>query len=223
MSEAEGARATRAAPRATTVIRLVLPLTAFVTLIVSPLFVFPRRGLEFIGYLGAYMAPPAGKETVIPALVGVGFEPFMVATYIAGLDMTLGWLLAWNWDLVTHLPAVGPACDRLMEKGRARLAEQRLLDRSAFLGLTLFVFLPMQGTGAIAGTALGRMVGLPPQRAWLAVMLGALAGAFAWAYAADAVRDAVRAFGGDLVLQVTVLVISSATLIGLVVRRVRRG
>lgn len=201
-------------------IRLSLPLAALVGLIASVAVVFPYRGAEFYGILLTYVVPPAGKETVIPAAVATGFSPFLVAVYIAGTDMTLGWLLAWNWDIVTDVPGMGAMVERLMARGQAWMAEQPIVDRSAFLGLVLFVFFPMQGSGAIAGVTLGRLVGMPAQRAWVAIMVGALSAAFLWAYAAGGVRAAVIAFGGDVVVRVAVVLLASVVFLGLLTRRI---
>jgi uncharacterized membrane protein len=203
-------------------LRLSLPLAAIVGLLVSILVVFPYRGAEFYGLLLTYMIPPAGKETVIPAAVAAGFSPFLVATYIAGIDMTVGWLMAWNWDLIRGIPVLGAIVERLMERGQAWMEEQPIVDRSAFLGLILFVFFPMQGSGAVAGITLGRLIGMPAQRAWLAIMIGALTASFAWAYAAGAIRAAVFAFGLDVVLRASVVLIASAVFAWLLTRRIYR-
>lgn len=209
--------------RTGTFVRWTLPLTALGGLLASILLVFPGRGLEFYGFLATYVIPPAGKETVIPAAVAAGFSPFLVATYIAGLDMTLAWFLAWNWDGVTKLPGVGLLVQRLMDRGQAWMDESELADRSAFLALVVFVFFPVQGSGAIAGIVLGRLIGLPAQRAWVAIMIGALAASFAWAYASGAIRAAVSIFGLDTVLQAAVVLIAGAVFVGLTVRRIVRG
>lgn len=200
--------------------RLLFPLGAIVGLVVSAVIVFPTRYPEFYTVLTAYVLPPFGKETVIPGAVAAGFDPLMVAVYIGGLDMTLAWLLAWNWDLVVRVPRVGPWFEATMERGHERLASAPGLDRSAFFGLVFFVFVPFQGSGAVAGIILGRLLGMPPQRAWLAIMIGALSAALLWAFAADGMQALIVLFGLDRVLQVTLLVISSLALAWLITRKV---
>lgn len=203
-------------------IRLSAPLLALVGLVASVLVVFRFRSGEFYGFLLGYVVPPAGKETVIPAAVAAGFSPFLVATYIAGLDMTVAWLLAWNWDVVTRLPLVGRLVERLMTRGRDWLDASAIADRSAFLGLVAFVFFPMQGSGAVAGVTLGRLIGLPAQRAWLAIMVGALTSAFAWAYAAGGIRALVNVFGIARVLRAAVVLLAVAAFVVLLARRLFR-
>lgn len=208
--------------RATTFIRWTLPLSAVVGLLVSIPLVFPEDAGTFFGFLATYVIPPAGKESVIPAAVGAGFSPFLVAIYIAGVDMTIAWLLAWNWDSLVKLPWAGKLIDHLMSSGRSWLDRHELADRSAFLALIVFVFFPIQGSGAVAGVTLGRLIGLPAQRAWVAIMIGALTASFLWAYAAGAVRAAIGIFGLELVLQAGVVLIASAVFVGLTVRRIVR-
>ncbi len=209
--------------RTSTFVRWTLPLLAFSTLILSVFLVFPTRFVQFFGFLFTYMVPPAGKESVIPAAVAAGYSPFLVATYIAGLDMTVAWLLAWNWDALSRVPLVGGVIGRTTKKGQEWLKDRSLVDRSAFFGLVGFVFVPLQGSGAIAGVALGRLIGLPAQRAWVAIMIGALFAAFLWAYAAGAVRSLVGIVGWGVVLQVAVVLLAVGVLVWFVSRRIRRG
>jgi uncharacterized membrane protein len=203
-------------------IRLSIPILAIVALLVSVLVVFRFRSGEFYGFMLGYVIPPAGKETVIPAAVAAGFSPFLVATYVAGVDMTVAWLLAWNWTAVTRLPLVGRLVEHLMASGREWMDEHAIADRSAFLALVVFVFFPMQGSGAVAGVTLGRLIGLPAQRAWLAIMVGALTSAFAWAYAAGGIRTAVAVFGLSRVLRAAVVLLACAAFATLFVRRIIR-
>lgn len=213
----------RSKGRATTFARWTLPLGALAGLLASILIVFPSTYGEFYGFLAAYLIPPAGKESVIPAMVAAHFKPFLVATYIAGLDITLAWLLAWNWDSLTALPRVGELVERMMERGHAWMTESRFANRSAFFGLVVFVFFPLQGSGAVAGTALGRLIGLPAHRAWVAIMIGSLLAAFTWAYAADGLQALVITFGLNVVLHWGLVLLASAVFVGLVARRIHHG
>ncbi len=205
--------------RATLFVRVTLPIAAFLGLLGSLFLVFPQTYGTFVGGIVTYLVPPAGKETVIPALVGTGYPPWLVATYIAGIDMSVAWFLAWNWDLVTRIPRVGDTVEDLMLRGEERLKATPLLDRSAFLGLALFVFVPFQGSGAVVGIILGRMIGLPPQRAWVAIMTGALLAAFSLAYASEAYKGLITAFGLDVVLQGTLIALGVGAMAFLALRR----
>lgn len=205
--------------RATLFVRVTLPIVAFLGLLGSMFLVFPETYGTFLGGIITYLVPPAGKETVIPALVGTGYPPWLVATYIAGIDMSVAWFLAWNWDLVTRIPRVGDTVEDLMLRGKERLKATPLLDRSAFLGLALFVFVPFQGSGAVVGIILGRMIGLPPQRAWVAIMTGALLAAFSLAYASEAYKGLITAFGLDMVLQGTLIALGVGATVFLALRR----
>lgn len=206
--------------RGTLFIRVTLPAFALVGLLASLPLVFPTDYGTFVGGIVTYLVPPAGKETVIPGLVGAGYPPWLVATYIAGIDMSVAWFLAWNWDLVTRIPRAGDAIERVMLRGKERLKATPFLDRSAFLGLALFVFVPFQGSGAVVGILLGRMIGLPPQRAWVAIMIGALLAAFSLAYAAEAYKGLITAFGLEVVLQGTLVAVAGAATAFLVLRRI---
>lgn len=212
----------RESGKTSTFVRWTLPITALTALVASVFLVFPTRFMQFFGLLFGYLIPPAGKESVIPAAVAAGFSPFLVATYIAGLDMTIAWLLAWNWDSLAHLPLLGGVIEKTTAKGQAWLEDRAFVDRSAFFALVAFVFFPVQGSGAVAGVTLGRLVGMPAQRAWVAIMIGALLASFLWAYAADAVRAAVALFGGETVLQAGMVLLAVVMFGWLISRRIAR-
>lgn len=65
------------------------------------------------------------------------------------------------------------------------MAERPWLTRWNMLGVAFFVFLPLQGTGGVGATLVGRMVGLTPGRLLLAVGAGATVEALTFALGSD--------------------------------------
>ena len=66
------------------------------------------------------------------------------------------------------------------------------MRKATFVGVMLFVAFPLTGTGAIGGTLLGRIMGLPRRRIMLAIFTGAFIGAFGLAAGAHLIGGNLR-------------------------------
>jgi uncharacterized membrane protein len=94
-------------------------------------------------------------------------------------------LIAWEIDLVGSvlillwvarlelLPVVGPALRRAHAEAHEALRVYPGLRRMAVLGIGLFVFVPIPGSGALTGTLIGQIVGLSRPTGFLTVAVGA--------------------------------------------------
>ena len=60
-----------------------------------------------------------------------------------------------------------------MEKsGEKAIKKHKWVQRIGFIGLTIFVIIPLQYTGSIVGAIVGRLLGMPPLTTMLAVVVG---------------------------------------------------
>lgn len=94
-------------------------------------------------------------------------------------------LIAWEIDLVGSalillwvarlelLPVIGPALRRAHAEAHEALRVYPGLRRMAVLGIGLFVFVPIPGSGALTGTLIGQIVGLSRPTGFLTVAVGA--------------------------------------------------
>jgi len=123
-----------------------------------------------------YFIPPLGKESVIPMGIGMGLHWSILAFSIAFVDIVVCLFLIWNFDLAKKLPFIGSGIKRVQLKGGQILESMPWVERLTFIGIVIFVMIPFQGSGAFAGTILGRAVGLSVVANLLAVGLGALIG-----------------------------------------------
>ncbi|MGQ0534520.1 MAG: small multi-drug export protein [Methanobacteriota archaeon] len=164
--------------------RLLFPVVLYLVFEASAILTYPDRWKETTGFLVAYHLPPAGKESILPAMVARDYSPFLAAIFIAGSDLITGLWFAWNFDLLVRAPVIGPRFQTGLTKTEGVLARNPWLERSAFVGTTLFMAVPLQGTGAISASIVGRLLGMKPYRTFLAVSIGGLSSSFAIAYAA---------------------------------------
>ncbi|MBK7874492.1 MAG: small multi-drug export protein [Planctomycetes bacterium] len=87
-------------------------------------------------------------------------------------DTLLGLGLAALLAPLGRLRGLGPWLKRAHERAAVVLREYPGLRRMAFWGVTLFVFLPLPGTGAIGGTFAGQLMGLSRTATVVAIAVG---------------------------------------------------
>lgn len=129
--------------------------------------------LQIFGLILVYFIPPAGKESIIPAAIAMGIPWLTICIAISFIDIISCLFMLWNFEVIGLIPFVGPYITHLMRKGSHTLEKHSWLERLYFFGLMFFVFLPLQGTGAISGTVLGKMAGMPPLEIFCAISIGA--------------------------------------------------
>jgi uncharacterized membrane protein len=141
-----------------------------------------------------YFFPPLGKESVIPAAIGlssiesipdwiVSIDPLLIALAIASIDIIVGLFLVWNFDFAKKIPILGKFICKLESKGGDLLKKNKYVEALSFVGVTLFVIVPFQGSGAVGASIIGRAIGMNPYKVWAAIVLGAVSGCLLIAYA----------------------------------------
>jgi uncharacterized membrane protein len=134
--------------------------------------------LQIFGLTLVYYIPPSGKESIIPAAIALGVPWMTICITMSFIDIITCLFLLWNFDILGLIPFIGPYLTRLMQRGSRMLKERPWLERLYFIGLIFFVFLPLQGTGSISGTILGKMAGMPPFEIFCATGFGAILQSF---------------------------------------------
>ena len=62
---------------------------------------------EFIGFLGLYLMPGFGKESIVPLAMAFGISWWQITLGIVVGDMALAIIIAYNFDLLLRLPLLG--------------------------------------------------------------------------------------------------------------------
>jgi len=166
-------------PTIRAVSRFLLPfLLGCLYLALCALFLPPERALLLCGLMLAYVIPPAGKETVIPLGVALGFPWWLIGTSIALLDVLAGLFMALNFELAYQVPLLGTWISRFMDHGQAFLSRRPWLKKFYFTGVVLFVMFPLQGSGGIGASLVGRLLGMSRKAVLLAITIGAFLGCY---------------------------------------------
>lgn len=164
------------------------------------------------GLLIAYILPPAGKESVIPIGIAVGVPWYIMALSVALMDVLAGIFMALNFDIALKIPGVGGWIRKFIAGGEEFFRKRPWLERFYFMGVVLFVMFPLQGSGGIGATLVGRMIGLSPGKVLVAIAIGSLIGCTVIALGAEVIREI---FLVDPVLGIAVAAIVVTSLLAL--------
>lgn len=203
---------------------------------ITLLYVFlARRTFVNLGFwMTVYFFPPFGKETVIPlGMSGEGFpesvpffnpdtfislDPLLIALAIASIDIIVGLFLVWNFDFAKKIPILGKFIMKLERKGHAVLARNKYIEALSFVGVTLFVIVPFQGSGAVGASIIGRAIGMNPYKVWAAIILGAVSGCLMIAYAFSTFKAIFKA---NWIIGLVLLIVIIAFTVAYLVKRRR--
>ncbi|MCK9591790.1 MAG: small multi-drug export protein [Methanoregula sp.] len=131
-----------------------------------------------IGLMVAYVLPPAGKETVIPAGIALGIPWWLIAVSIMMIDIETALFMGWNFDLALKIPLLGGIMESFIEKTRTFIGEQPWLKEIYFVGIIVLVMVPVMGSGGIRGSIIGQLLGMQKIPVFLAIVIGAFIGCF---------------------------------------------
>ncbi len=132
--------------------------------------------------LTTYIIPPLGKESIIPLGISAHIHPFVLASSILILDLLAALFVYWNYELLKHVRYLGRVMNRL-ERKSTKIISKKWFGKIWWIGLTLFMIMPFQGTGSATTTVIGRMIGVGP-KVFIVVLIGSVISsislAFAW-------------------------------------------
>ena len=171
---------------------LAIPLLLFVVLLLIVAWLHPTNFPSLYGLILAFMFTPAGKFSAI-GFIGSGMGVWETVAILGTVDVLVGLLLILNFEGLYRVPRLGPAVARLEARGAILLADRGWIRRLAFVGLAVVVAVPFQGTGAVAGAFMGRLLGVGRWRTLAAIAMGGYGGVAVVAGATSGVAAALRA------------------------------
>jgi len=158
-------------------------ITPFLTIAFYFIFVINYLPSNIAGKYGAlviaYFFPPAGKESVIPLMLGSDIPAWIVWGTIIIMDVISASIIAYNWWFVEFAIKRIP----VLERGYAwlqRKAEKFRKKKLLTLSLLIFMIVPFQGTGGISTPILSRFLGVEAKKTILIVLTGSIITTTLW-------------------------------------------
>ncbi|HJJ30491.1 MAG TPA: small multi-drug export protein [Methanocorpusculum sp.] len=164
---------------------LVVPILVYVFLLGVFWFVYPPEAgaftlppsteyLALLGLMGAYLVPPFGKETIIPLALGLGYPIWVIFLGVVGMDIVTATFVSLNFDLLLKVPLIGRWIRWVMRTADKVRKSRPWIEQLSSAGLLLFMYIPLQGSGSITCSVLGRLLGYKPAVSLGLVIIGSV-------------------------------------------------
>jgi uncharacterized membrane protein len=152
----------------------------------------PENQLLSLYGLGLLVFPTGRFVTLLPIIhQRLPFSPFFLAGCSVLIESCIALFVVTNLEVLHKFPWVGSGLRDMEKNGRATLSRRPWIRRMAFLGVVVFVSIPVPGTGAVGGTVVARLVGLGLNRSFGAVLMGTVVGAYGMAMGASTLAKVI--------------------------------
>jgi len=179
-------------------------------LLTTGIFVSPAAA-GFIASLGAGTFVGGGKLVILAGAVEqapVGH--WELAALVVYIDIATSLVIMGGIHVLDRVPSVARRIAAAGATGGRVLEHNPWMLRAAWLGLALFIAVPFNGTGALVGSVLGRLMGLSRVSIVSATAFGSGTSAAALALASGIWAERINALAAKPVLGVVVLVAAIA-------------
>lgn len=191
----------------------LVPVLLGVLLIVTLRIMYTsQQFIQIISLVFLYFIPPAGKESIIPAAIALGFPWQVVCFVFTYIDMILCLFMLWNFDFICKIPIIGKWIYFIVQNGSDFLSRHQWVERFCFIGLVTFVFVPLQGSGSVGGSILGRILGINPIHIFFAVLTGTILQSYIIGVSMYAIQEYLNINLWYLVIPALLLVLCTSTI-----------
>lgn len=153
--------------------KLIIPFCFASVVVILLSLAGPEIYTDYVKVFTIYMFMPLfGLEAAIPAGLALGIHPAALISFLLFIDTVVALFLVWNFNYATKIPLLGKLVERMEKSGEKAIKKHKWVQRIGFIGLTIFVIIPLQYTGSVVGAIVGRLLGMPPLTTMLAVVVG---------------------------------------------------
>ena len=123
-----------------------------------------------------------GKAVILSGMEGNLLESHSFFTVeqlvviVLYMDLMTACVLAFHLGFLFKMPVIGPKFKSLVEDGQFIMQSNPWMKRATFLGLVVFVLLPLAATGSVGGSVFGRLLGMSRLGTFLGIALGNVLG-----------------------------------------------
>lgn len=122
------------------------------------------------------MVPIIELRGAIPIATGAGLSPWIaIPTAIIGNLLPIPFIILFIKKIFAWMRKISPKLNKIVDKMEAKAEKNKAkVLKYAFWGLTLFVAIPLPGTGAWTGALVAAMLDMPLKKAFPSIVLGVL-------------------------------------------------
>lgn len=132
---------------------------------------------------------------------------------VFAMDVMTVCFLVFHLGFLFRLPKMGTKLQAVADNGHIILEAHPWMRRMTFVGLVIFVAVPLAMTGSVGGSILGRLLGMSRLATFLGVMLGNVIGGSAMYFGAGILRnilkkdDPMLLIGGIIVMGIVLYIL----------------
>lgn len=185
------------------------PLIGFILIIVGTHLWGGSRASIFISSmsLGGFIG--GGKLVILAgALDTAPIHIWPIAAMVVYGDVATALLIMGNMHYIYRIPALGRKLASARQAGFHVLQVHKWIRRMAETGLILFIAMPFQGTGALLGVILGRILGLSRLGIFLCTLAGSALGSTIVALAATFGRNKITMIAQNPYVGITAVILT---------------
>ena len=122
------------------------------------------------------MVPVIELRGAIPYATGMGLSPWIaIPVAMVGNLVPIPFIIIFIKKIFAWMRKVSPKLNKVVDKMEAKAEKNKdKVLKYAFWGLTIFVAIPLPGTGAWTGALVAAMLDMPLKKAFPSVVLGVL-------------------------------------------------
>lgn len=122
------------------------------------------------------MVPVIELRGAIPYATGMGLSPWIaIPVAMIGNLVPIPFIIIFIKKIFAWMRKVSPKLNKVVDKMEAKAEKNKdKVLKYAFWGLTIFVAIPLPGTGAWTGALVAAMLDMPLKKAFPSVVLGVL-------------------------------------------------
>lgn len=169
--------------------KLTVPFIVAAVYAYFPLMFEYQHATKLLSLLGAYVVPPLGKESIIPTGISFGIDPLLLVSSIIVIDMCAALFVFWNYNLLKKIHFIEKILDKIEAKSQ-KILNKKWFGKVWWVGLFLFMIIPLQGSGSISTTIAGRVLGAG-KKVLIIVLLGSAVSSSSIGFASDTILNAI--------------------------------
>ena len=139
-------------------------------------FLFTTLWGKILTTLFISMVPVIELRGAIPIATGMGLSPWIaIPVAMIGNLIPIPFIIIFIKKIFAWMRKVSPKLNRVVDRMEAKAEKNKdKVLKYAFWGLTIFVAIPLPGTGAWTGALVAAMLDMPLKKAFPSVVLGVL-------------------------------------------------
>ena len=130
--------------------------------------------VKILAVLFISMIPIIELRLAIPVAAAVGLSPFIaIPLAIVGNLLPVPFIILFIKKIFAWMRKISPKLNKVVDKMEAKADKNKAkVLKYAFWGLTIFVAVPLPGTGAWTGALVAAMIDMPGKKAFPSVAIG---------------------------------------------------